>query len=81
MSRSIYWTPKSSCMLNTYSEGASSVIKQIEKVFGGLPLSLGRNDIDELNVMSDMLGYTPNPYNDLVDSILSHGTILIEVEF
>lgn len=78
MSATITWSPVNEQTLLVGSP--STVIKQLEGVFGKLPIEIGMNDMDKLLVMVKMWSGQDNPYEELSNVIVEYGTIRIKAE-
>ena len=79
MSATITWSPVNEQTLLVGSP--STVIKQLEGVFGKLPIEIGMNDMDKLLVMVKMWSGQDNPYEELSNVIVEYGTIRIKAEY
>lgn len=79
MTATITWSPINEQVLSVGSP--STVISQLEKVFGKLPIEIGMGDMDKLLVMVSMWEGKENPYNELATAITEYGTIRIDARY
>lgn len=79
MSATITWSPVNEQVLSV--DSPSTVIEQLTKVFGALPLELSMGHFDKLHTMSHMWHGANNPYVELMNAIDEYGTIRIKATY
>jgi len=77
MSASVIYQP----IGGKYLKGATSnTVSTLEKIFGKLPRIFTCDDVGHLRAMAAVHDGAENPYEQLADAIVRHGSIQVRVE-